>query len=1471
AATDARTPDAFEVALLDATSLAPLAGQLAIGNSDALLNIASDGTYTAASSVTVGDADSVDPSADLGGTISGDRLLVQIDLTAIPAGTLAVLSFDLLGFAETHSEVKIDNVFLVTGQLRAPVANTDLVTTDEDVPVIFDVLANDVDNESLLDPSTLTIMSGPSHGQLFVTTGSGHVTYAPDLDYSGNDSFTYTVKDLDGFVSGEAFVSLTVAPITDDPLLTTERTSGPQDTELPLSIDAAAMDIDGSEEVMITIQSLPQGATLSGGTRVADGHYRLRPDELDALSLIPAAGWSGQAKLEVQVTATDQTADPVVKTESLDLDVESVIVEPMSVVDFVVNRGEVQRSLIHTLTVTFNQDAWIIDPAADIFIIDIDGHQIRLDPSRYTYDSGTFQLNLDVDGLIQQDKQYYLALRTAGIASAANRLQTLATGPEFGGDYLPLPFHRLLSDVNGNNEVEVEDWRDIRNSLNSNADSGRYVRHRDLTGEGIIDRHDFVAWRNRLTLTTDFVAPQIIAAVTLPNNALPLVESYQSNAEFSLVINDVSDVSSLLMSINGSTDVEMVDELSADKSFRFPLADLFARAGQAFGEGDHVITLVATDRFGNVSDPEDVELTIDDTAPPVPTTPVLVQADGSEVSGVTVGDPNVMIRSEGETGSIVRLYRGDQEIALGVAASPVDFPLNLTGLGDGTFTFSATAEDPTGNRSPVTGTLTLTVDTTAPQIDSLDLDPASDTGAIGDQTTDLDSVTLVGTTEPGAVVRLTGTGIETTADAGGAFSLSAVPLRFGPNVLTVSSADSLGNTRQRSINLFRPRLESDAPEIAVTLSDDTGLYFNDAVTSQPTLSGAINDASAIAGLFLSVNVVSAANSTTASYGPADVTASLTGATFTLSSADIENAIGQPLDDGDVTFTLQAVDLYDNASARRSVSLVLDTTAPAAPARLTLSPDSDLGREDQDAITSTTKLSFGLHVSEQSTVDVLVDGNPHAQFMLPDGPGEVTLTGLSEGTHQITATITDVAGNVSTQSDPLTVVLDTTAPDSLTSEITLPGAGSDAGSISGLTEADATVFLYRGLDSQTAIGETIAAADGSYRFDGVRLRDGLNRFRVVAEDLAGNPIEVDASTTYDAPDLSAPEIELQLANDSGVSASDRLTKDPTVTGRVDDATRITSFQVSVNAGAFVNTLGSLRDNAFTLDRSVLETIAGDRLDDGSVSVRMRAADQVGHVSELAELVFTLDTTRPDTPAPLRLDAASDSGTPGDGITNSPTLTFVTSVDAADAQVILFADGDEVDRADAGGIVTLSADSERGRHRFVAQAIDAAGNVSFFTAPRFITFDDTFIKPTVGLLAAQQRADLGSPFHTTTSSVTLVGTAERGTRLELVGRPNFTVAGEFDRFQIEGVELTPGTNALQVLAADPAGNTATVNLNVVFVDHDGPIFEIDLVNDTGRSDTDTRTQDPTIGGLVRDASDVVSLVGSLDGRAPIDITS
>ena len=106
---------------------------------------------------------------------------------------------------------------------------------------------------------------------------------------------------------------------------------------------------------------------------------------------------------------------------------------------------------------------------------------------------------------------------------------------------------------------------------------------------------------------------------------------------------------------------------------------------------------------------------------------------------------------------------------LGLAASAVDFPVNLGALGDGVYSFYATAEDPSGNRSSQSGAIQVTVDITAPTIDSLDLDPASDTGTLGDQTTENAIVTLVGTTEPGAVVSLVGSAGSTTADSSGAF------------------------------------------------------------------------------------------------------------------------------------------------------------------------------------------------------------------------------------------------------------------------------------------------------------------------------------------------------------------------------------------------------------------------------------------------------------------------------------------------------------------------------------------------------------------------------------------------------------------------------------------------------------------------------------------------------------------------------
>jgi hypothetical protein len=104
-------PDAFEVALLDASTMLPVVSAAAgMTQTDALLNVQPSGQTFVGSAVTV-------PGLDASGdTMSWDQpVTVQVDLTGVPVGTTAVLYFDLLGFGALDSRVEIDNVVIVGG------------------------------------------------------------------------------------------------------------------------------------------------------------------------------------------------------------------------------------------------------------------------------------------------------------------------------------------------------------------------------------------------------------------------------------------------------------------------------------------------------------------------------------------------------------------------------------------------------------------------------------------------------------------------------------------------------------------------------------------------------------------------------------------------------------------------------------------------------------------------------------------------------------------------------------------------------------------------------------------------------------------------------------------------------------------------------------------------------------------------------------------------------------------------------------------------------------------------------------------------------------------------------------------------------------------------------------------------------------------------------------------------------------
>ncbi|MCH8856460.1 MAG: tandem-95 repeat protein, partial [Proteobacteria bacterium] len=126
----------------------------------------------------------------------------------------------------------------------APNAVDDSATTDEDTPVTVDVLANDSDPEG--DTLTVTAVTQGTNGS--VVAGGGTVTYTPDADWNGTDSFTYTIGDGNGGAD-TGTVTVTVNAVNDSPTAVDEGATTNEDT--PVTVDVLANDTD------------PEGDTLT--------------------------------------------------------------------------------------------------------------------------------------------------------------------------------------------------------------------------------------------------------------------------------------------------------------------------------------------------------------------------------------------------------------------------------------------------------------------------------------------------------------------------------------------------------------------------------------------------------------------------------------------------------------------------------------------------------------------------------------------------------------------------------------------------------------------------------------------------------------------------------------------------------------------------------------------------------------------------------------------------------------------------------------------------------------------------------------------------------------------------------------------------------------------------------------------------------------------------------------------------------
>jgi VCBS repeat-containing protein len=186
-------------------------------------------------------------------------------------------TYRIRDLAGAQSDLAIVTV-VVSGIDDPPVANNDTYTIPIGQTILLDVLSNDTDVDTAIDPRTIQLTSLPAFGTATVNA-TGVISYTPGVGFRGTDTFTYTVKDLGGNVSNEARVNLIVNTpprASNDAAFTVKNE--------PVTIDVLSNDLDPDgtldlSSVQIVLLPSPSGTA----TVLSDGRVRFTP----------AAGFAG--------------------------------------------------------------------------------------------------------------------------------------------------------------------------------------------------------------------------------------------------------------------------------------------------------------------------------------------------------------------------------------------------------------------------------------------------------------------------------------------------------------------------------------------------------------------------------------------------------------------------------------------------------------------------------------------------------------------------------------------------------------------------------------------------------------------------------------------------------------------------------------------------------------------------------------------------------------------------------------------------------------------------------------------------------------------------------------------------------------------------------------------------------------------------------------------------------------------------
>ncbi|HBC3400525.1 TPA: tandem-95 repeat protein, partial [Vibrio parahaemolyticus] len=265
--------------------------------------------------------------------VEGDVLSIQSASVPSEQGSVDIVDGKLVFTPAENFNGEATITYIVTdGDLTdeanvtvtvAPVADivVDKATVVEDTPTIIKVLGNDT-FEGDGKVVSLDANNGPVNGSVSVNP-DGSVTYTPNDNYHGTDSFTYIVTS--GGVSESTTVSVDVTPVNDAPVAKDDIATTQEDTAVTIDVLPNDSDVDG-DKLSIESASVPKE---QGTVEVVDGK----------LVFTPAENFNGDAEITYTVTdgqLTDEakvtvTVNPVNDAPTIKVDaVESITEDAVS-------------------------------------------------------------------------------------------------------------------------------------------------------------------------------------------------------------------------------------------------------------------------------------------------------------------------------------------------------------------------------------------------------------------------------------------------------------------------------------------------------------------------------------------------------------------------------------------------------------------------------------------------------------------------------------------------------------------------------------------------------------------------------------------------------------------------------------------------------------------------------------------------------------------------------------------------------------------------------------------------------------------------------------------------------------------------------------------------------------------------------------------------------------------------------------